>query len=60
MMKKTEEDLKLNPNDDEMQLFGLDVVYSMDKANKAGFFPSTSLDQGLKHSVEWARSVGIL
>jgi nucleoside-diphosphate-sugar epimerase len=60
MMKKTEEDLKLNPNDDEMQLFGLDVVYSMDKANKAGFFPSTSLDQGLKHSVEWAKSVGIL
>ena len=33
-MKKAEEDLRLRPNDDEMERFATDVTYSMDRAAK--------------------------
>lgn len=58
-MKKAEEDLRLRPNDDEMQRFSTDVTYSMDKAAKAGFVPSTSVDEGIAMTVEWARGTGL-
>lgn len=60
IMRRTEEDLRLKPNDTEMDLFRLDVVYSIGKAHKLGFTPKTKLDQGISRSLEWARSVGLL
>jgi nucleoside-diphosphate-sugar epimerase len=60
LMKQVEVDLRMNPNDDELHLFGLDVTYSMEAARLAGFVPQTSLAEGLRYSVEWARGTGIL
>ena len=58
-MRKTEEDLKLRPNDDDIQRFSMDVTYSMQKAASFGYVPQVSVDQGIAMSVEWARSVGL-
>lgn len=59
MMKKTEEDLRLRPSDDDMQRFSMDVTYSMDRAAKVGFVPRTSVDDGIAMTVDWARSTGL-
>jgi nucleoside-diphosphate-sugar epimerase len=59
LMRKTEEDLKLRPNDDDIQRFSMDVTYSMQKAASFGYVPQVSVDQGIAMSVEWARSVGL-
>jgi nucleoside-diphosphate-sugar epimerase len=59
MMKKTEEDLRLRPSDDDMQRFSMDVTYSMDRAAKIGFVPRTSVDDGIAMTVDWARSTGL-
>ena len=59
IMKKTEEDLRLKPNDDEMQRFATDVTYSMDRAAQAGFVPQTSVDDGIAMTVDWARRSGL-
>lgn len=59
-MKKAEEDLRLRPNDDEMNRFQTDVTYSMEKAAKAGFVPRTSVDEGIAMTAEWARGSGLV
>ena len=60
MMKKTEEDLKLNPNDDDMQRFSMDVTYSMEKAASFGYVPEVSVDDGIALSIEWAKSLQLV
>lgn len=60
LMKKTEQDLRLKPNDDEMQRFPVEVTYSMDRAAAAGFVPMTSVDAGLAMTVDWARNIGLV
>lgn len=60
LMKKTEQDLKLKPNDDDLARYALDVTYSMDKAKDLGFTPKTSVDDGIALTVDWARSVGVV
>lgn len=60
LMKRTEDDLRLKPNDDEILLYGMDVTYSLERAKEIGFEPQMSLDDGLAASVEWARSVGLI
>ena len=59
-MKRAEEDLRLRPNDDEMARFATDVTYSMERAAQAGFVPSTSVDDGIAMTAEWARDIGLL
>ena len=59
-MKKAEEDLRLRPNDDEMARFATDVTYSMERAAQAGFVPSTSVDDGIAMTAEWARDIGLV
>lgn len=59
LMKKTEEDLRLKPSDDDMQRFSMDVTYSMEKAAQAGFVPQTSVDDGIAMTVDWAKSSGL-
>jgi nucleoside-diphosphate-sugar epimerase len=59
-MKKAEEDLRLRPNDDEMARFATDVTYSMERAALAGFVPSTSVDDGIAMTAEWARDIGLV
>jgi nucleoside-diphosphate-sugar epimerase len=59
IMKKTEEDLRIMPSKDDMGRFSLDVTYSMDSAKQAGFVPSTTVDEGIALTVDWARSVGL-
>jgi hypothetical protein len=60
VMKKTEADLKLNPKEDDMQRFSMDVTYSMEKAASVGYVPQVSVDEGIALSVEWARSLQIV
>ena len=60
MMKRTEADLRLNPNDDEMRRFSTDVTYSMDAARAAGFVPPTSVDEGLALTADWARATSLV
>jgi UDP-glucose 4-epimerase len=60
LMKRTEDDLRLKPNDDEILLYSTDVIYASKKARDIGFVPRTSLDDGLAASVEWAKSAGII
>jgi nucleoside-diphosphate-sugar epimerase len=60
MMKKTEEDLKLNPNDDDMQRFSMDVTYSMEKAASFGYVPQVTVDEGIALSIEWAKSLRLV
>lgn len=59
LLKSLGSDLKQQPNPDELRLYGMDVVYSMDKARNAGFVPATSLDDGLAACAEWARDMGL-
>jgi nucleoside-diphosphate-sugar epimerase len=59
-MKKAEEDLRLRPNDDEMNRFATDVTYSMDRAAGVGFIPQTSVDDGIAMTAEWARDIGLV
>jgi len=59
-MRKTEEDLRIRANDDEVLRFRTDVTYSMDKAARFGFVPPTSVDQGLAWSAEWARDMHLV
>jgi nucleoside-diphosphate-sugar epimerase len=58
-MKNTEESLRLNPSHGEMQHYSADVTFSMEAAAKAGFVPSTSVDQGVALTADWARSQGL-
>ena len=60
IMKKTEEDLKINPNDDDIQRFSMDVTYSMDKAASFGYVPQVSVDEGIALSIEWAKSLRLV
>jgi nucleoside-diphosphate-sugar epimerase len=59
-MKRAEEDLRLRPNDDEMERFATDVTYSIERAAKLGFTPRTSVDDGIAMTVEWARGTGLV
>lgn len=59
-LKDTEQNLKIHPNDDEMQRFALDVTYSMKKAESFGFKPQTGVDEGIAKSAEWARGIGLV
>lgn len=60
LMKQTEQDLKLKPNDDEMLRFATDVTYSMEKAASFGFVPQVSVDDGIALSAEWAREMRLV
>jgi nucleoside-diphosphate-sugar epimerase len=60
MMRRTEYDLRIMPNDDEIRRFSTDVVYSMAAANAAGFRPSTGVDEGLALTADWARRLGLV
>ena len=60
IMKRTEEDLRIMPNKDDMHRFATDVTYSMDAAAKAGFHPPTGVDEGIRLTVDWARRLGLV
>jgi nucleoside-diphosphate-sugar epimerase len=60
LMKRTEDDLRLKPNDDEILLYGMDVTYSSMRAKEIGFESRVSLDEGIAASVEWARCAGLI
>jgi nucleoside-diphosphate-sugar epimerase len=60
LLRRTEEDLRLKPNDDDLARYQQDVTYSMAKAQRLGFTPRTGVDQGLAMTAEWARSVGLV
>ena len=60
LMKNIELDLRLRPNDDEMQRFSTDVVYSGDRALAAGFKPRTGVDEGIALTSDWARRIGLV
>ena len=60
LMKRTEDDLRFKPNDDEILLYGMDVTYMSGRAKKIGFESRMLLDDGLAASVEWARSAGLI
>lgn len=60
LMKRTEADLRLKPNDDEMQRFSTDVTYTMDAARRIGFVPPTRVDEGLAMTADWARSMSLV
>jgi nucleoside-diphosphate-sugar epimerase len=54
------DDLALNPSYQELKIYRLGAVYSMERAARAGFAPQTSLRQGLARCVEWAAQTGHL
>ena len=58
-MRRAEEDLRLNPNDDELARFSEHVVYSMEAAARIGFTPPTGVERGLALTAEWARDLGL-
>ncbi len=60
LMKRTEEDLRLKPNDDEMQRFAADVTYGMAAAEAIGFTPPTRVDRGLAMTADWARAMSLV
>ncbi len=55
IMMKTEADLRLMPNADEVERFATDVQYSMSRAAGLGFRPSTSVDTGIALTANWAK-----
>jgi nucleoside-diphosphate-sugar epimerase len=54
IMIKTEADLRLMPNADEVERFATDVQYSMSRAADLGFRPSTNVDTGIALTANWA------
>ena len=60
VLKRTEEDLRFRPNDDEMQRFATDVTYAMDAAAGKGFVPPTGVERGLMLTAEWARDMRLV
>lgn len=59
LLRRAEEDLRLNPNDDELTRFATDVTYSTEAASKIGFVSPTTSDRGLAITAAWARDVGL-
>lgn len=59
VLRRAEEDLRLNPNDDELTRFATDVTYSMASAARIGFVPPTTSERGLAVTASWARDVGL-
>lgn len=55
IMMRTEADLRLMPNADEVERFATDVRYSMTRAAHLGFKPSTNVDNGLALTANWAK-----
>jgi nucleoside-diphosphate-sugar epimerase len=55
IMTKTEADLRLMPNADEIARFATDVEYSMSRAAELGFRPSTNVDAGVALTANWAK-----
>jgi nucleoside-diphosphate-sugar epimerase len=55
IMMKTEADLRLMPNADEIERFVTDVQYSMSRAADLGFRPSTNVDTGVALAANWAK-----
>jgi nucleoside-diphosphate-sugar epimerase len=60
LRQSMQSDLRFHPDPDELRLYGQNVVYSIDKAKRFGFEPTTSLDDGLSYCVEWARDAGLI
>jgi nucleoside-diphosphate-sugar epimerase len=60
LIKRTEDDLRLKPNDDEILLYGMDVAYSSERAKEIGFESRVSLEEGVAASIEWAKVVGLI
>lgn len=60
LMQRTEEDLRLAPGKDDMHRFATNVTYAMDAAARAGFRPSTPVDEGIRLTVDWARHLGLV
>jgi UDP-glucose 4-epimerase len=60
LMKRTEVDFRLRPNDHEMRLYGSSVIYSTVRAKEIGFIAGTSLEEGLAASAEWAKRAGLI
>ncbi|CCD95838.1 putative UDP-N-acetylglucosamine 4-epimerase [Bradyrhizobium sp. ORS 375] len=56
-MLKTEADLRLMPNADEIERFATEVTYSNARAAGLGFAPTTSVDRGIALTVDWARQL---
>jgi nucleoside-diphosphate-sugar epimerase len=56
-MVKTEADLRLMPNSDEIERFATDVRYSTSRAAELGFQPSTTVDRGIALTVDWAKQL---
>ena len=60
-MKVTESSLKLTPTSDQLKLYGLDVVYSIEKArNWLSYEPQVTVSRGLEFGVDWLRHQGLL
>ena len=53
-LKRIEMAMKTTPGNEELQMFGRNVEYSIEKARRVlGFVPQITLDRGLDLSVEW-------
>jgi len=58
-MEQAELALRLTTNQDELNLYGLDVHYRIDKAERIfGFPPAIDVDAGLTMSVAWLNHMG--
>jgi nucleoside-diphosphate-sugar epimerase len=55
IMLKTEADLRLMPNADDVERFATDVHYTMTRAEKIGFKPSTDVNSGIAMTADWAK-----
>jgi nucleoside-diphosphate-sugar epimerase len=61
ILKKVEGKLKATPSPEQLSIFSRDVTYDISKAKKMiGFSPKTSIDEGIRISVEWLKHHGFL
>jgi nucleoside-diphosphate-sugar epimerase len=60
MLRDLEHKLRLQPTQDDVERFALDVTYSMDQAAAAGFRPKTPMMEGLRMTADWAREMGLV
>jgi nucleoside-diphosphate-sugar epimerase len=59
LIGRAEADLRLRPNEGELQLYATDITYSTSRAKAIGFEAMVSLDEGVAASVAWAKAVGM-
>lgn len=55
LLMKTEADLRLMPNTDDIERFKTRVSYSMGRAAKLGYKPATDVESGIAMTANWAK-----